>query len=95
MSIDSRSGLLSWVAATPGQHTIVVALTDALGARGDDLVFTVEVESATTPSMSSTTPSSGSGGGGGSSGLFEGMLFVALVVVARARRQRPVTRPSR
>ncbi len=93
MSIDSRSGLLSWVAATPGQHTIVVALTDALGARGDDLVFTVEVESATTPSVSSATPSSG--GGGGSSGLFEAMLFVALVVVARARRQRPVTRPSR
>lgn len=91
MSIDSRSGLLNWVAATPGRHLVVVALTDAHGARSDDLVLAIEVESAVTPSVSSATPGT-KGGGGGSSGLLEAMLFFALVVVARLRRLRPTRR---
>ena len=91
LTVDSRSGLLTWVASSPGRHTIVVALTDAYGARGEDLVFTIDVESPTpTMSGSSAAPASGggSGGGGGSNGLFGAALFLVLAVVARSRRLR-------
>ena len=94
MTVDAKSGGLSWPAAVAGTHTIVLALTDAYGARADDLVFDIVVETESNPGPDQLAPPT-SKGGGGASGLVDAALFAAILVVARLRRRPPLSRAPR
>lgn len=83
MTVDPHSGLFAWTGGAIGEHPVVVSLTDAHGARGVDLAFTIVVED---PAAQAAAAQRDRGaGGGGSAGVVE-LALLGLALVAGRRR---------
>jgi hypothetical protein len=92
MTIDPRSGRFAWVATTEGDFPVVVSITDAYGARGDDVAFSIAVAPALATNASSVPMAEradGAGsGGGGAAGPIELLVLGVLACVGLTTRRR-------
>ncbi len=92
--VDATTGLLRWPSPVVGSHEVAVALTDAWGARGPDLVFQIVVEAPAASQAAELAPPTAAKGGGGASGLLEAALFALLAGAANWRRRGQAAAPG-